>query len=61
MVCFIDNDSKKWEKILDGYPIIPPHKIPEMDISCIVITTNLKYEKEIREQIKIYDQNILVI
>jgi hypothetical protein len=38
-VGFVDNDSSRWGKELDAYPIFGPHEIPERGINALIMAT----------------------
>ena len=60
-IAFLDNDSSKYGKRIDGIPVLEPDSINNMEYDYIVITTDVYY-REVRLQLKelgVKDKNIL--
>lgn len=51
--CFIDNDSKKWGRMLLGIPIVSPAIVSDMDSNGFIIVGSTYYE-EIKHQLLSY-------
>lgn len=50
IICFIDNDKKKWNKEICSVKILPPSELNNIDYDLIVISSS--YYKEIEEQLE---------
>lgn len=55
IIALIDSDKKKWGKRLDGYTILPPQKVKEIEFDKIVICANA-YDEIRKELIAEYQQ-----
>jgi len=59
-IIFFDNDKTKWETNFYGHKVLPPEKILEQKLDILIISSQ-KFQDEIYESVRKYEQTIEII
>ena len=59
-IILFDNDKTKWGTDFYDYKVLPPEKIPEQKLDILIISSQ-KFQDEIYESIKKYEQTVEII